>query len=132
MYWLGWLSLLWSIDSTKLGFFILAFFLVISSCIGLLASKLDGESDLFKKFHNFVWFSAEAMLVLGMIGTVVGFIIVFGQDFANINVQDSATTVKFLSGVASGVGTALSTTLVGLCCSLMTKFQIIVIENYWE
>ena len=75
------------------------------------------------------WFISEACLALGMIGTVSGFIIVLNSAFGSIDVSNIATLQKALSSMATGMSTALWTTLTGLVCSLSLKIQLVNLEK---
>ena len=64
-----------------------------------------------------------------MIGTVSGFIIVLNSAFGSIDVSNIATLQKALSSMATGMSTALWTTLTGLVCSLSLKIQLVNLEK---
>ena len=53
------------------------------------------------------------------------------EDFrsASINVEETETLQRAIGQLAVGMSTALTTTLLGLICSLLIKFQLINIEN---
>ena len=58
-----------------------------------------------------------------MIGTVVGFILMLLGSFQNIDAGDTIALQKTLGQLASGMSTALFTTLVGLVSSILLKVQ---------
>ena len=74
------------------------------------------------------WFISESCLALGMVGTVTGFLIMLGTAFANVDVSNAVTLQQALSDMATGMSTALWTTLVGLVCSLIIKVQLVNLE----
>jgi biopolymer transport protein ExbB/TolQ len=49
--------------------------------------------------------------------------------FEGIDVSNISTVQNSLAQMASGMGTALYTTLVGLVSSLFIKFQLVNLEN---
>jgi hypothetical protein len=119
---------LYNSDVTHLSFFILAITLVTSLWIGVKTYQFNIKRD-FSYSIEVGWFIAEACLVLGMIGTVTGFLLMLGTAFANIDVTNSLTLQQALSDMAIGMSTALWTTLVGLICSLILKVQLINFES---
>ena len=64
-----------------------------------------------------------------MIGTVVGFIYMLTTVFTDINVDDTASVQDALAIMATGMGTALWTTLIGLVCSVILKLQLVLIDE---
>ena len=83
------------------------------------------ESKL-KSPHEIGWFTADAMIKMGLLGTIVGFILMLGS-VSNITDFDITTIQKILSYMSSGMGTALYTTLAGLVCSMLaaTQYQML-------
>lgn len=108
-------------DITYISFIILVVFLFASLFVGW---KVYTKSDQFEG----PWFSAESCMTLGMIGTVIGFIYMLSNNFADIDPQNITIMKKVIGDMAQGMGTALLTTLVGLISSLCVKVQIIVAE----
>lgn len=127
---LGMLHTLWETDVTKLSFAIMALYAVTTGYIGWLKKNYDtAYESLFQSHVSICWFSAEAMTALGMIGTVIGFLIMLGPAFAGIDIADSAKMMNVIADLGSGMSTALTTTLVGLICSLATKAQLVNLEH---
>jgi flagellar motor component MotA len=85
--------------------------------------------DTVEPISNYVWFASEAMITLGMIGTVAGFLIMLNTAFSGLDVNDIRNVQEAISDMAIGMSTALVTTLVGLVCSTLIKVQMIVYEN---
>jgi biopolymer transport protein ExbB/TolQ len=85
----------------------------------------------YKKQNNFdyTWFIAESAMTIGMIGTVIGFMLMLGSSFANIDPGNIDSMRKVIADMAVGMSTALLTTLTGLVVSLALKVQIIVSES---
>ncbi|MBC6496799.1 MAG: MotA/TolQ/ExbB proton channel family protein [Alphaproteobacteria bacterium GM7ARS4] len=68
------------------------------------------------------WFMADVMIKLGLLGTVVGFIIML-STITRIDSLDIDTVRMLLVTMGTGMATALYTTLVGLICALLVIFQ---------
>ena len=71
-------------------------------------------------------------MVLGLIGTVTGFILMLGTAFTELDVTNIASVQNALIKMSLGMSTALYTTLVGLISSLIIKIQLVAIERQIE
>jgi len=118
---------LYESDITRLSYLILIIFGCTSVWIGTKTYKVGILQDYNQK-SDVGWFISESCLALGMVGTVTGFLIMLGTAFANVDVTNSATLQQALSDMATGMSTALWTTLVGLVCSLIIKVQLVNLE----
>ena len=118
---------LYAADVTRLSFLIISIFTCTSIWIGLKTYKVGIQQDYNQK-SDVGWFIAESCLAIGMVGTVTGFLIMLGTAFENVDVTNSATLQQALSDMATGMSTALWTTLVGLVCSLIIKVQLVNLE----
>ena len=114
-------------DITRLSYLIISIFLCTSIWIGTKTYKVGILQDYEQK-SDVGWFISESCLALGMVGTVTGFLIMLGTAFANVDVTNSATLQQALSDMATGMSTALWTTLVGLVSSLIIKVQLVNLE----
>ena len=114
-------------DITRLSYLIIFIFLCTSIWIGTKTYKVGIQQDYSQK-SDVGWFISESCLALGMVGTVTGFLIMLGTAFANVDVTNSATLQQALADMATGMSTALWTTLVGLVCSLIIKVQLVNLE----
>jgi len=115
-------------DQTKLSLVIVALWSVTTVAIGRWHFYKDGSGHMHDS-AKIGWFSAEAALVLGMLGTVMGFLLMLGTAFTNIDVTDTASLQAALTSMALGMSTALWTTFVGLIASLFIKIQLVNLEN---
>ena len=118
---------LYAADVTRLSFLIISIFTCTSIWIGTKTYKVGIQQDYNQK-SDVGWFVSESCLALGMVGTVTGFLIMLGTAFANVDVTNAATLQQALSDMATGMSTALWTTLVGLVCSLIIKVQLVNLE----
>jgi len=87
----------------------------------LYAGKLKGP-------HEIGWFLADVMLKLGLLGTIIGFILMLGS-VADTSSLDANTMQKVLRQMSSGMGTALYTTLAGLLSSVLMAVQYQMLER---
>ena len=118
---------LYAADVTRLSFLIISIFICTSVWIGTKTYKIGIHQDYNQK-SDVGWFISESCLALGMVGTVTGFLIMLGTAFENVDVTNSATLQQALADMATGMSTALWTTLVGLVCSLIIKVQLVNLE----
>ncbi len=93
----------------------------ITELIEVYQSKLKGP-------HEFGWYSADLMLKLGLLGTIIGFILMLGS-VANITDFDVTTMQSILRNMGNGMGTALYTTLAGLIFSILTTSQYHMLDR---
>ena len=89
--------------------------------IEVYESKLKGP-------HDIGWFIADVMIKMGLLGTIIGFILMLGS-VANITDFDVTTMQKVLKHMSSGMGTALYTTLAGLVCSMLASAQYHLLDR---
>ena len=112
-------------DTTRIGFFILGILILTTLWLG---KKIYSQS----KDYSAGWFIAESCLVLGLIGTVTGFILMLGTAFTELDVTNITSVQNALIKMSLGMSTALYTTLVGLISSLVIKIQLVTIERQLE
>ena len=122
---------LYNSDTTKLSFLILGIFGATSMWLGRKTYLIGVLEDYGQKTYV-GWFIAESCLALGMIGTVIGFLLMLGLSFSNLDITNQAALQDALISMAIGMSTALYTTLIGLACSLIIKIQLVNIETLLE
>ena len=103
-------------DSTYLTFLIIGISVVTS------ASMYFKQTDVH-------WFASDAVLSIGMVGTLFGFLMVLGQSFSEIDTSSVESMTQAISTLATGMSTALVTSLVGLVSSLWLKLQLVILEG---
>lgn len=89
---------------------------------------LDTEEDAYVEelLHDneHVWFGVGLLPMLGMVGTVTGFLIVMISGFGHLHGQITPQDVSALvQSVGNGSGTALTSTLAGILGSLLLAVQ---------
>ena len=108
-------------DPTHISIFILLIHFITVLLIGYYTYRRDLSNI------DPLWFVSETQLGLGMIGTLIGFIIMFGGAFSG---SISAENIKsIITAIASGVGTAIWTTLIGLSSGLIIKALLVNLEK---
>jgi hypothetical protein len=128
----GFFEYIYAKDKSHLSFVILALFYFMSCWCGVKTWNLSRQSyagtltpdqrNHFERMEEIGWFSSELCLTVGMIGTVIGFMMMLG-NFATIDLSNMTTVQGFITELGLGMSTALSTTLVGLIGSVLLKIQ---------
>ena len=134
-YYFGFYRHLYDEDQTRLGFCILGILLVTTLWTGKKIYSLKKRKlSKIQSIETFapVWFVAEACLVLGLIGTVTGFILMLSTAFIGLDVSNVKSVQDALIRMSLGMSTALYTTLVGLVSSLAIKIQLVMTERQLE
>ena len=92
--------------------------------------SLNGEllAEHFHYQHAFGWFAAGAMIKLGLLGTVIGFIMMLtsigGLDSLNIE-----QVQQLMQRMTQGMMVALNTTLLGLVGSMILGVQYLFLDH---
>jgi len=81
-----------------------------------------------KNPHNLGWFFTDIMIKLGLLGTIIGFVLMLGS-VVNVTDFDVTTMQNILKQMSSGMGTALYTTFAGLVCSILTAAQFHLLDQ---
>lgn len=114
-------------DATKITWLICGIFPITSLVIGAIAYRKHATSVTMER----LWFIADAMITLGMIGTVSGFLILAGGDsFSKLNPADTVSLQKTMQIMGTGMGTILVVTLMGLISSVLLKLQLVIIHHF--
>jgi len=74
------------------------------------------------------WFVADAMLKLGLLGTVIGFIFMLGP-ISTLDSFDVETLKDALASMSGGMAVALFTTLFGLVGGLLLRLQYYILDE---
>lgn len=128
---LGFVEEVYNKDATPICVTIFVLFWIMSIWCGIKTWKISGA--LGKKDPEVIiddvsgqqeigWFISDQFLTLGLIGTIWGFILM-APDFSSVDTSKVDTLKSFIVSMASGLGTALYTTLIGLICSGLLRVQ---------
>lgn len=124
----------WEKDHTYLGSAMVALFTVSTLAVGLLTwlhergDDLESTPEIMKR----LWFLSEAFMGLGMIGTLAGLLMIFGPVFADLDASDVSSIRGVIKTLGTGIGTAFMATLIGLVCSILLKYQLLVLEEFLD
>ncbi len=88
----------------------------------------EALAERLKGAHELGWFVVDILLKLGLVGTIIGFILMLGS-IANTVSLDVNTMQKVLRQMSSGMGTALFTTLAGLIGSILLGLQYLLLDK---
>lgn len=89
---------------------------------------LEALEDELKNPHNIGWFCTDIMIKLGLLGTIIGFVLMLGS-VVNVSDFDANAMQNILKQMSSGMGTALYTTFAGLVCSILTAAQFFMLDQ---
>lgn len=118
------------LDSTKISLIILTILVACSAFIGYKAYKKQfRQREVSQKSVEPIWFFSDAVLSIGMVGTLVGFLIVLTTTFSNITDYSPEELKNIIGTLASGMGIALITSLTGLLSSILLKFQLVLLDG---
>ena len=85
-------------------------------------------ADSLRYRQSVGWFVADAMLKLGLLGTIIGFILML-SSVQSIDSFDVETLKGALSTMSGGMGVALFTTLFGLVGGILLKLQYYILDE---
>jgi hypothetical protein len=78
--------------------------------------------------HELGWFVADLLLSLGLLGTVVGFILMLGP-ITGLDTSDQSAIQTALAAMSGGMAVALYTTLTGLIGGILLKVQGFLLDG---
>ena len=128
-YHFGFITYLMNTDITYLTFVIFGIFQLANAYLLYVSYQVKKGRYFVPDRYGPLWFTSDALNTLGMIGTLVGFTFVLSQAFGTIDTADTEQLKMVLANLAVGMGTALTTTLVGLVTSLILKTQLVQLEE---
>jgi len=132
-FYFGLLQSLYYADVTKLSIGIFAIFIWQSLTCGISlysVTSYGSDRSIERKLER-GWFYSDIILSIGMIGTVIGFIMML-TGFSDINFENTDEIQNLIAKLGFGMSTALSTTLVGLIASVLLKVQFFLLETQIE
>lgn len=119
-------------DDTFVSFVIMSIFMMLSPWCGFNTRAVckaqdtgKWDDDMKKKaerWNEVGWFFSELCLTLGMLGTVIGFVLMLG-GFELLDMNNTASMNSFITSFGHGMSKALYATLTGIVCSILLKLQ---------
>lgn len=91
------------------------------------AALLNAFADELANRHALGHFLSDALLKLGLLGTVVGFILML-LPIGEVEEFDPAMMQRLLTAMSSGMAVALYTTLAGLTTSTLLRLQYHILD----
>jgi hypothetical protein len=85
------------------------------------------EADL-RRGQEVGWFVADLLLSLGLLGTVIGFILMLGP-ISGLDTTDESAIKGALAAMSGGMAVALYTTLTGLVGGMLLKVQGFLLDG---
>ena len=90
-----------------------------------LSALLEQKTN---RHHETVWFTVNLLLKLGLLGTVVGFILMINA-LTEVKTIEYSDIKDLISNMALGMGIALTTTVVGLVTSILLGIQCLFLDR---
>ena len=94
-------------------------------------SILEIHADRLRSPVELGWFLVDLAVRLGLVGTIVGFILIF-TSLSDTSVSGAEGIKDLLVAMSSGMGTALFTTLTGLIAGSLLSVQYLVLGRQAE
>lgn len=82
----------------------------------------DAREAMMARWLNHGWFAADSVLKIGLLGTIIGFILML-SPIASLASYDAASLQTALGQMSGGMAVALYTTLTGLIVNIVLRFQ---------
>lgn len=113
-------------DKSRLSWLILAIWLGMSARWLFLLRGMEGpaaiaEEDMVR-WLNHGWFAADSVLKIGLLGTIIGFILMLAP-IGELTSFDATSLQSALAAMSAGMAVALYTTLTGLIANIILRFQ---------
>jgi flagellar motor component MotA len=89
---------------------------------------IQNLAERLRHKQNIGWFASDALIKLGLLGTIIGFILMLGP-VATIEEFDVEHLKRALTAMTGGMAVALFTTLTGLIGSTLLKLQYQIIDK---
>ncbi|HET6522545.1 MAG TPA: MotA/TolQ/ExbB proton channel family protein [Geminicoccaceae bacterium] len=89
---------------------------------------LDVFETTLRRGHGLVWFVADLLLTLGLVGTVVGFVTMLAP-LAGLDANDAGAMKRAIGSMSGGMAVALYTTLAGLVGGVLLRIQGLLLDE---
>lgn len=133
LYTFGFFFYIAQIDKSYLSFVIITIFALGTIWVGQLSWTARNFNQAFRRHLPMCWFLSEVMMGLGMMGTLIGFLMLLNGALGQLtNPNDTSAMTTLISKMGIGFATSAITTIVGLACSLIFKLQLMNLEYQLE
>jgi hypothetical protein len=113
-------------DKSRLSWLILAIWLGMSARWLFLLRRIESTNaiaeDDMVRWLNHGWFAADSVLKIGLLGTIIGFILMLAP-IGELTSFDASSLQSALAAMSAGMAVALYTTLTGLIANIILRFQ---------
>ena len=89
---------------------------------------LRGLADVLRRPHQLGAFAGDALMKLGLLGTIVGFILMLAP-IAGLDAADRASVKGSMGLMSEGMAVAMYTTLTGLIGSILVQTQYYMLDT---
>lgn len=120
---------MWSLDISKISFLILSAYLLSSGYCGWVVFNI--KKSIEKHLSN-LWFISNIFIRLGLIGTVIGFMLAFSEILVPTGSFSTSDIKALIEVISGGLAVAFITTLVGLICSAFLQIQLVIVEYFYN
>ncbi|NNU41994.1 MotA/TolQ/ExbB proton channel family protein [Ramlibacter montanisoli] len=122
----GHLGAMWNIDAHKISSITVATYFLVTVFIGRLTWRIArGDRTWHVRYQEGYDYAVTLMTMLGLIGTVVGFMELLATSFGSLASADVTQAREAIGTLTAGSSTALVNTLVGLLGAVGLKLQVI-------
>lgn len=119
------------LDITYISYIIVIAFLICNAFLSYYSFVIQFyKTKISESALRPVWFWSDNVLTLGMIGTMLGFLIVLTEAFVGVDPTNTEKMKETIRVVSQGMGIAMITTLTGLISSTILKNQLTLLE--WD
>ena len=137
LYERGLMGILLEGDKSRLSWLIIAIWFAMSArwlyLLRWVQNQGQGQGDsqeapseareaMMARWLNHGWFAADSVLKIGLLGTIIGFILML-SPIASLASFDAASLQAALGQMSGGMAVALYTTLTGLIVNIVLRFQ---------
>jgi phosphatidylglycerophosphate synthase len=129
-YRLGILEMIYLADRSSISVLMLCLFVLVSFMIGYAVRKAVTHREYIEP--AWMQYISHHFQTLGLTGTLIGFILMFGDSFIHFTPGDINSGVQIIKDIASGAATAMYTTLVGLIAYLFSTIQLRILSDAQE
>lgn len=98
----------------------------------LLVARFHLKKDYADESHGMVRYLSDATVALGLVGTLIGFMLVLWAVFGPgvvIDPTNIASMTTAMTSMAQGMSAALITSLTGIMSSLLINLQLAILEE---
>lgn len=127
-YYFGFLTAAFMADQSHITIVIFLLFMAATAFLGKTCYDYgEIEKEIINRRLDLGWQLSEYAMLLGIIGTVIGFILMLSQ-MSSIDISSANAAAKLLTEIPYSLGTALYTTVFGAIGNLLIKIQCTILQ----